>query len=784
MRRRPAPTARTARSALAALLLAVLAGVFLPTTTATAGTPGGAMTGSATTSATAASVPSATKAAVTATLVSISPAVARPGEDVTVVVEVHNGTKKAIAEPRASLSLNRYRPSTRADVETWAEAAPDADVGPVLAAEDDPHALAPGATWRATVTADAATLGLTAVWGPRPLAVTITDGAGTSPTTAPRLAVVRSFLLWYPVGADGAAGSSETVTPVNLSVAVPITGPALDAADDKASTTALEAATSGRLGRVVDATSAAAGVTWVADPALVASASTAGGGAASWAREVCSLAKSHDTYLLPAFDTDASALAHAGHDLPRGSSAVTTARCGASETETDLRRVWNDGLAWPATGTPDKVTFAAAVRSDRPLVLTRSTEDGSLSPVAPTSKTPDAVTTVETDAGDATALVADDQLSSLLARSDDTATALQLVLAQTAVVARQADADPADAAQLLATLPRTWDPDPATASAELDALAAVPWIALQPLSTLAKAQPDDVARRAPVAAAASSKELDPDSVDALLSARTSVGRFATVADDPTALTAPIEADTLAPLAVASRSDTTARTEAVRAALQAARAVTSSVSVVGGSTLNIISAQGDLPVTVRNQLDQPARVRVELHSTDPKLSVLKTPEVTVAAHDSATVGVPVRAIGNGNVSAYVELLTPGGSSITTAPAFDVRVRASWETVATTVIVVLLGLGLVAGIWRTVRRGRSSARVTRAQAPEAEVAGTPEATGQVPVAPSSPGTVGPPGPPSPEVPAPPDHAPARHDPAPSTSEDQPSDPATHAGRSGPA
>jgi len=759
---------------LTLLLAALFAGTGL------AATSGAAVAGTPASTATVTAVRTSTKSAVTATLVSISPRVARPGEDVTVVVDVHNGTKKPVAEPRATLSLNRIRPSTRADVDTWTEAAPGDAVGSVLAGQDDPQPLAPGATWRARVTADAADIGLTAVWGPRPLAVTITDGAGSSPTTAARLAVVRSFLLWYPVGAAGASGSSETVTPLNLSVAVPITGPAVVPGDEAATSAAIDSATSGRLAHVVDATAGADGVTWVADPALLASASTSSGSAAAWAREVCSAAKARDTYVLPAFDADVAALAHAGHDVPRGSASVTSARCGASATETDLRHTWHDGLAWPATGAPDKVTFAAAVRSDRPLVIARGSDDGPLSPVTPTSDTPDAVTTVDTGAGDATALVADDQLSDLLARTGDTAAALQLVLAQTAVVARQADADPADAAQLLATLPRSWDPDPSTASDELSALDDAPWIALQPLSTLAKAQPDDVVRRAPAAASASKKELDPESVDALLGARASVGRFATTVEDPRAVTAPVETATLAPLAVAYRSDAAARGEAVRSALDAAHAVTSSLSVVGGSTLNIISAQGDLPVTVRNALDQPARVRVELHSTDPKLKVLKTPEVTVAARDSATVGVPVRAIGNGNVSAYVELLTPTGSTITTAPAFDVRVRASWETVATTVIVVLLGLGLVAGIWRTVRRGRSSARVTRAEAPEAEVAGTPEATGQVPVAPSSPGTV-PPGPPSPggDAPRAPAPDPARHDP-----EDQPSDPATHAGRSGPA
>jgi hypothetical protein len=269
-------------------------------------------------------------------------------------------------------------------------------------------------------------------------------------------------------------------------------------------------------------------------------------------------------------------------------------------------------------------------------------------------------------------------------------------------------------------------------------------------------------------------------VGALAAARSDLSRFSTVTTQPRTVVGQHVAPLLSPVSVAYRADPAARSAAVAAAVAATGSITGSVSVVPGSAVNLISTAGDLPVTVRNSLDQPVTVRVVLHSSDPKLVVKNEPSVTVAAKDEATTRVAVRTLGNGTVSVYVELASPTGSTVSTAPPFDVRVHADWETVGTAVIVALLGVGLVAGIWRTVRRGRSSARSTRAQAPEAEVAGTPEAppTGTTPKAP--PPDAGPGDEPGPR-PSPPRTggalSAARPVPEP---EELPSDPATPAGR----
>ncbi|MGO3815842.1 MAG: DUF6049 family protein, partial [Cellulosimicrobium funkei] len=100
---------------------------------------------------------------------------------------------------------------------------------------------------------------------------------------------------------------------------------------------------------------------------------------------------------------------------------------------------------------------------------------------------------------------------------------------------------------------------------------------------------------------------------------------------------------------------------------------------------------------------------------------------------AIVGVPVEGFASGNVTVEVELVSAAQPQVRVAEPqqFVVRVRADWESVGTVVVAVLLVIALFAGIWRTVRRGRSPRRLAGAtldqpspqDAPAAAPAATP-------------------------------------------------------------
>ncbi len=100
-------------------------------------------------------------------------------------------------------------------------------------------------------------------------------------------------------------------------------------------------------------------------------------------------------------------------------------------------------------------------------------------------------------------------------------------------------------------------------------------------------------------------------------------------------------------------------------------------------------------------------------------------VTVPANGEATVRIPVHGVQSADVVTTVELLTPDGVTVDDATTMTVRVRAEWEGIGTAVVGGLLALGLVVGLFRTIRRGRGRGRVRqRPDAPD-DPSETPQA-----------------------------------------------------------
>lgn len=142
----------------------------------------------------------------------------------------------------------------------------------------------------------------------------------------------------------------------------------------------------------------------------------------------------------------------------------------------------------------------------------------------------------------------------------------------------------------------------------------------------------------------------------------------------------------------------------------AEAVRSSLDVVIGSDVNLVSASGLLPITVSNSLDQDVTINVQLAPDHPRLIAQAVKDVVVPANSELSVQVPVRAVGSGDVDVQVRLTAADSTVIATPADFTVRVRADWETRGTVVVGILLALTLVAGVLRTIKRGRASSRTT--------------------------------------------------------------------------
>ncbi|WP_166844227.1 DUF6049 family protein [Isoptericola sp. BMS4] len=689
-------------------------------------------------SATAApgAAPAAVDGEVTVELVSSQPAVARPGGTVTLTVRVTNGRETALEGSRLDLGVH-WRPVTsRDDLAAWSGSTSTTTASRQLV--EDVGKVPAGDTVERDLELDVDILDLAedAPWGPREMSVSVVDQAEST------LDVLHTFLLYAPEG--------SAPDPVGISVVAPVTGPAVpvtpdgteeagdtdgastagttdttDGTGDEPATTgyadelASLTADGGRLSALADAATPdgdAPGITLAADPALVSAAQASDDAAsAAWAARLVD-GSVPEVAALPAFDPDLGALAHA--DV---SSADVRAATNAVGTLGDTWRTpasWDLTLAWPQ-GRPDVATLGAArdARVDHVVV-----GDG----LAPRGDAPaTARTAVATPGGKVSALVADDHLSDVVASltTDDSAPtpgeAAQRLLADAAVLAvEQADATGGgDPLRLLAAVPRGWTPDVDAVHQVLAALDQAGWSDVVPLAETIDTPATDTPRDDLPGAEPDGAELKPASVRALSDARRSVAGFATVADDPAALTAPVGQDLVAPLAVAYRDARDMRSEAVSTAVAQASALRQGISVVERTTVTLISDNGQLPVLVRNDLPTDATVTVVLRPDDPRLKIETRPTVVVPAGRSADVPVQVRAIGSGNVTITVEALAPSGATAAAPTTFDVRVRAGWETVGTAVIAAAIGVLFIAGIWRSVRRARRRGRPTAGDSADA-------------------------------------------------------------------
>lgn len=720
-------------------MLLALAAVLLPTLSGASGT--------------AHAAPAADGLAVDVSVTAVQPQVLTVDQDLTVKAVVRNTGDTAIEQPRATLRISRYRLASSERLAAWTSSAPGDDAGSPVQSIDLEAPLEPGASAEVVLTVPAASVGLlrsASAWGPRGLSVELSDRSR-------RVGLERTFLLWSPsedladlsqvavsvlvpvVGdglttadldaleaaadeADAAAGTTDSVDPSGT--ASP--GASDDAVGSSATraTDALEALTStgGRLDALLQATAGQSTVTWAVDPGLLDQAAVGGDAARAWLQRLAMEASRTDVMALPWSDPDIAAIAHASEsallDVALGvSSPASTQVLGESPAR----------LLWAADSTLDEETAELAARSGAGPLVVGAPTSGSTLPEAT------ARADVDTAAGHAELLVPDATLSKLLADPESVqpgatpATVAQRILAETAVAARAATLS---GSSLVITAPRDWEPDAALVQAQLKALTAAPWVTSASVSDLV--EQDGETTTLP-ASASSSSELSPAHVNALGGARDDVAAFAQVVPDPQRLLDGLDRRLIAPLAVSWRSDLAGRKVFVDTVLEEATHRRSGLTVLLSEQVTVAASSSQIRLVVRNTLDQPATVRVEMLSRQSCLKATASPVTTVAAASEEVVTVDVRATSACDVMVDVVLRADDGTLVSTPVAFSARVTPSIEDVGLSIVGALLAAGLVAGIVRTVRRGQTAHRGARlaaqAQADaEAAAAAEAEAAGQ--------------------------------------------------------
>jgi hypothetical protein len=589
------------------------------------------------------------------------PFVVQSGKPLTASVTLTNAATDPVPEVSASLSITKQPLSTRDELAEFFDdpsSQPMREVTSTIAGKQDVDAddepletgtLAPGANAQVRLAATTADLALP---------------VGT--------AGVYGVTATYTVGKSTVVVDSMAMTWLDTDIpSLPVTAIATAAGQPSRVSALLEAA------RI-------AGVAVVVDPSSLTSAAPV------------DLLDGREVYLLPSTHPDVASLAHAG-DTTLVNFALEQSRA----------RTW--------TGLADAPWLAVSAVADRSVVgwadgtgaaaTLFDSEFASESPEVPTvdNWVPAVMSVAIGDDGQAPLIVPDAVLSDLVAsfRPSDPSGPSRIV-AESALLAMQGDGSQG----VVVSPGLSWIVGSDGPSPNLDALMKAPWVTARTLADTI----DDPRRGEDTLpnAQGASEDLPVENVEGLSARLSSLTRLAQTADNPSSLLAPGGRVLLNAVSSAARADADRQGAAYRASTTSVDATLGAVGIVQSSDVNLIATSGEVPITIHNDLGVDSTVTVVMRSTSPNLQVRDQPVVTVPAGAEIIAMIPVEAVSTADVTINVSLINADGDSVSEAQNFTMRVRADWGNAATAVFTGLLALVMVAGIIRTIRRGRKDTR----------------------------------------------------------------------------
>ena len=125
-------------------------------------------------------------------------------------------------------------------------------------------------------------------------------------------------------------------------------------------------------------------------------------------------------------------------------------------------------------------------------------------------------------------------------------------------------------------------------------------------------------------------------------------------------------------------------------------------IVPGSNINLVARDARIPVTVKNNTDEPITVLVKGKTTSFRIEVLEPAEVLIPPQSSAVAELPVRAIANGPVEIAVWVEQLSGERIGPDVIVQINVAYDVELFLLVSLAVAMFALLVVGVIRTTMK----------------------------------------------------------------------------------
>ncbi|MFI6982452.1 DUF6049 family protein [Embleya sp. NPDC050154] len=640
--------------------------------------------------------------------------VAKAGGTITIEGQVLNSGTKTIDSAEVAVRLRTSEPLFRSGISS----AEDAQSGGTLLRDPKPvtlRNLAPGTAQPWTFTFRADPLGLVEA-GAYPLAIEARAGGKT-------IGAARTFLPWIP------KNGLKDVKSMRIGMVWPLVDrPHRDGTTlgDEAQTPVFRdddlAALFAPGGRLYDLVNIGTGmkVDWVVDPELLDSATRmaggyrvappgsldpdkpkksrdgktpsdedtakatpnqientlAGGGgqvAAGWLDRLKTGIGAQPVIALPYADPDLAAVAHAldaGKADLRPQLSEAQAEAATVMQRTFARPVRND-VAWPAGGALDPSIVDLAIGNGASTVLTSG---ASLPPTKELNVTPLATAALP-GADKGTALVTDPDIDKTLtadtrAPGQSVLTTQQLLAELLTIALQEPTLKPARS--LLIAPPRTMDAS--LAGVLKDVMnASVDWTHGATLAELA-AEPAPLPARKlagypkDVRAGEPSEQYIAETDNLVRSMQT----FASILTRPERVTGPFNPALLRLLSTQWRGDPRGADRYRLGVTRGLRELESLVYIIRRTGVTLSGEEGNIPVTVVNNLQQPVTVRIAAVSHQPnRLKLGDATTVTVPDGRRREVPISAKSAANGKVMVDVQLLTPDGRAVKTPESFFVN-----------------------------------------------------------------------------------------------------------------
>lgn len=693
--------------------------VALATLLSTAAAPGAA---ASTTAALSSPVHAAAGASITATISTSGAGILSPGQDLIATVVVSNPTNTAYTSGSVTLWYDPEPRASRNELSSWLSSTSQ-DSDRVELGRIAVPILESGSSTDVRVAVPAAAV----PFGSRPTSAVF--GIGATVAEGDHTAEARGSVAWYPGGA-----ATRAEIGVVMPIVSPSTGDGLISAQDLATYTA----PTGVLTRDLDGLENHSTVTVGIDPMIIASIRALGNAApataTAWLERLSALP--NDTFSLGYGDADVTGQIQAGLPAPLQPTALgyavdpknftpaptaigqpqtptatpaatpsPTPTPGAGPTLPTLDRLlaWDytlAGIAWPGDGTTRSADLAPLAAAGLGTVIVSGSNTNS----AKLDSTPNA----PTRSGSSTLAVTDQRLSDALRQAvsapSDLAwnAAMSRLNAQLQLISSESSAPH----HLLIALDRSWPSSGTQLQRTLDSLFSNPWSTPSTFSAVLAAQ------QSSELALTDSPESQAriDAIHTLLQDEKSIDQFATILADPTTLTGRTRAQLLTLLAVSWQSPRSDWTAAVAASRAATVRTLHAVHILPVENINLVSAQGSIPFTVSNDLQNEAvTVVLSASPSNGRLEIDQPTTKTIPQDSRATMLVPVKAkVGNGQVVLSLQLYSPTGVPIGDPSSVTVEVHADWEGIGALIFGVLVVLLFGFGIVRNILRRRDQRR----------------------------------------------------------------------------